>query len=194
MATNETFEKLAELTARIKELPKGYISKKTIGGKIYYYHQWSESGSKQSRYIKDDEVEPLAKLIDERKELQTQVSALKKASTKKTKRNEVNVMKCILMHKRTQVASIELDDATGFIQKIGEIYAPEHLPVGIHVRHGVADRTELNQWWTDRSIPASRSGIREALEILEIANTKLLLLRCYGLSLKKQESICSSCL
>ena len=186
MATNETFEKLAELTARIKELPKGYISKKTIGGKIYYYHQWSESGSKQSRYIKDDEVEPLAKLIDERKELQTQVSALKKASTKKTKRNEVNVMKCILMHKRTQVASIELDDATGFIQKIGEIYAPEHLPVGIHVRHGVADRTELNQWWTDRSIPASRSGIREALEILEIANTKLLLLRCYGLSLSDQ--------
>lgn len=186
MATNETLEKLAELTARIKELPKGYISKKTIGGKIYYYHQWSESGSKQSRYIKDDEVEPLAKLIDERKELQTQVSALKKASTKKTKRNEVNVMKCILMHKRTQVASIELDDATGFIQKIGEIYAPEHLPVGIHVRHGVADRTELNQWWTDRSIPASRSGIREALEILEIANTKLLLLRCYGLSLSDQ--------
>ncbi len=186
MATNETFEKLVELTARIKELPKGYISKKTIGGKIYYYHQWSESGSKQSRYIKDDEVEPLAKLIDERKELQTQVSALKKASTKKTKRNEVNVMKCILMHKRTQVASIELDDATGFIQKIGEIYAPEHLPVGIHVRHGVADRTELNQWWTDRSIPASRSGIREALEILEIANTKLLLLRCYGLSLSDQ--------
>lgn len=186
MATNETFEKLAELTARIKELPKGYISKKTIGGKIYYYHQWSESGSKQSRYIKDDEVEPLAKLIDERKELQTQVSALKKASTKKTKRNEVNVMKCILMHKRTQVASIELDDATGFIQKIGEIYAPEHLPVGIHVRHGVADRTELNQWWTDRSIPASRSGIREALEILEIANTKLLLLRCYDLSLSDQ--------
>lgn len=186
MATNETLEKLAELTARIKELPKGYISKKTIGGKIYYYHQWSESGSKQSRYIKDDEVEPLAKLIDERKELQTQVSALKKTSTKKTKRNEVNVMKCILMHKRTQVASIELDDATGFIQKIGEIYAPEHLPIGIHVRHGVADRTELNQWWTDRSIPASRSGIREALEILEIANTKLLLLRCYGLSLSDQ--------
>ena len=186
MDMNETLEKLAELTARIKKLPKGYISKKTIGGKIYYYHQWSENGSKQSRYIKDNEVEPLAKLIDERKELQAQASALKNTSTKKTKRNEVNVMKCILMHKRTRVASIELDDATGFIQKIGEIYAPEHLPVGIHVRHGVADRTELNQWWTDRSIPASRSGIREALEILEIANTKLLLLRCYGLSLSDQ--------
>lgn len=186
MEKNETLEKLAKLTARIKELPKGYISKKTIGGKVYYYHQWSENGSKQSRYLKDEEIEQLAKLIDERKELQVQVSALKNTSTKKNKRNEVNVMKCSLMHKRIQVASIELDDATGFIQKIGEIYAPEHLPVGIHVRHGVADRTELNQWWTDRSIPASRSGIREALEILEIANTKLLLLRCYGLSLSDQ--------
>lgn len=186
MDKNETLEKLAELSARIKELPKGYISKKTIGGKIYYYHQWSENGSKQSRYIKDDEVELLAKLIDERKELQLQVSSLKNTSTKKSKRNEVNVMKCTLMHKRTSVASIEIDDATGFIQKIGEIYKPEHLPVGVHVRHGVADRTELNQWWTDRSIPAGRSGIREALEILEIANTKLLLLRCYGLSLSDQ--------
>lgn len=186
MDKNETLEKLAELTARIKELPKGYISKKTIGGKVYYYHQWSENGSKQSRYIKDDEVEPLAKQITERKELQAQVSSLKSTSAKKAKRNEVNVMKCILMHKRIPAASIELDDATGFIQKIGEIYAPEHLPIGIPVKNGVADRTAFNTWWTDRSIPASRSGIREALETLEIANTKLLLIRCYGLSLSDQ--------
>lgn len=95
-------------------------------------------------------------------------------------------MKCILMHKRKPVASIELDDATGFIQKIGEIYATEHLPVGIPVKDGIADRTAFNEWWTDRSIPASRSGVREALEILEVANTKLLLLRCYGLSLSDQ--------
>ena len=90
-----------------------------------------ENGSKHSRYIKDDEVEPLAKQIAERKELQAQVSSLKITSAKQSKRNEVNVMKCMLMHKRIPVASIELDDATGFIQKIGEIYAPEHLPIGI---------------------------------------------------------------
>ena len=95
-------------------------------------------------------------------------------------------MECILMHQRIPVSSIELDDATGFIRKIGDIYAPEHLPVGIPVRNGIADRASFNDWWTDRSIPASRSGIREALEILEIANTQLLLLRCYGLSLSDQ--------
>ena len=95
-------------------------------------------------------------------------------------------MECILMHKRIPVSSIELDDATGFIRKIGDIYAPAHLPIGIPVRNGIADRASFNDWWTDRSIPASRSGIREALEILEIANTQLLLLRCYGLSLSDQ--------
>lgn len=92
-------------------------------------------------------------------------------------------MVCTLMHKRLAVAELELDAATGFIQKVNTVYAPEHLPVGTLPTNGIIDRTALNDWWTDRSIPASRSGIREALETLELANTKLLLLRCYGLSL-----------
>lgn len=99
-------------------------------------------------------------------------------------------MKCTLMHKRIAVADIELDDATGFIQKISTVYAPEHLPIGVPVRGGVADRAALNEWWTDRSIPASRSGIREALEALDISSTKMLLVRCYGLSLSDQYWIC----
>ncbi len=99
-------------------------------------------------------------------------------------------MKCTLMHKRIQVAEMELDDATGFIQKIGTVYAPGHLPVGVPVRKGVTDRAALNEWWTDRSIPASRSGVREALETLEITCTTMLLVRCYGLSLSDQYWIC----
>lgn len=99
-------------------------------------------------------------------------------------------MNCILMHKRIAVADIELDDATGFIQKVRTIYAPEHLPVGVSIRKGIADRAALNEWWTDRSIPTSRSGIHEALETLHIANTKMLLIRCYGLSLSDKYWIC----
>ncbi len=99
-------------------------------------------------------------------------------------------MKYILMHKRIQVAELELDDTTGFVQKIGTVYAPEHLPVGIPLRKTVTDRAALNEWWTDRSIPASRSGVRNALETLEISSTKLLLVRCYGLSLSDQYWIC----
>lgn len=99
-------------------------------------------------------------------------------------------MLCTLMHKRIAVADLELDDATGFIQKANTLYAPEHLPVGVLPSNGIIDRAALNEWWTDRSIPASRSGIREALETLDVASTKLLLLRCYGLSLSDHYWIC----
>lgn len=99
-------------------------------------------------------------------------------------------MNCKLMHKRIAVAELELDDTTGLIQKIAEVYEPKHLPVGVSIRNGYADRGALNEWWADRSIPASRSGVREALEALNVVNTKMLLLRCFGLSLSDQYWIC----
>lgn len=99
-------------------------------------------------------------------------------------------MKCTFMHRNTPVAEIEIDESTGFIQKVNEIFAPEHLPLGIPVIRGAADRTVFNDWWTERSILDSRSGVREALEALEISNTKMLLVRCYGLSLSDQYWIC----
>ena len=85
---------------------------------------------------------------------------------------------------------MELDSATGLIRKTDALYSAAHLPPGIPVRHGTADRGLLNEWWTDRSIPASRSGIREALETMGLANTGALLVRCYGLSLSDQYWIC----
>ena len=73
-------------------------------------------------------------------------------------------MKYTLMHKRIAVAEMEVDDTTGLIQKVSKVYAPEHFPVGIAVKKGAADRAALNEWWADRSIPSSRSGVREAME------------------------------
>lgn len=90
------------------------------------------------------------------------------------------------MHQDLPVADLEIDDASGFIKKINRVYSTEHLPVGVLVKNGIVDRAAWNQWWADRSIPASRSGIREALETLEIADTKMLLMRCLGLSLSDQ--------
>ena len=95
-------------------------------------------------------------------------------------------MKCTLMHRRVEVAKLELDDETGIIRRIESVMSAEHIPVGVPVKKGIADRSELNKWWTDRSIPASRSGVREALETLELTDTKILLIRCFGLSLSDQ--------
>ena len=181
MDQQEKLRQIAKITAQIGGLPKGYISKKQINGKVYYYHQWSQSGVKHSKYLRDNEIEPLAEQIEQRKALQEKLRNLKaKSSAVIKKRNEVNSLKCTLMHKRVQVAELELDDATGLIQRIGTVYAPDHLPIGIPIRKGVTDRAALNEWWTDRSIPASRSGVREALETLKITSTKIRLVRGWG--------------
>lgn len=95
-------------------------------------------------------------------------------------------MEYTLMHKDLPVLDIDLDEATSSVQKIRTIYHPEHLPVGTIAKHGAADRAALNAWWIDRSIPASRSGVRKALETLNLPNTRMLLTRCFGLSLSDQ--------
>ena len=101
----------------------------------------------------------------------------------KKRERQVTPVNYTLMHKDISVAALTLDEATGSIQRIGALLHGEHLPVGVSVRHGVVDRAALNEWWENRSIPASRCGLREALETLGVASAKLLLSRCYGLSL-----------
>ena len=175
----EQINRINELTNEIEKLPKGYISTKIISGKTYFYHQWSENGSKKSRYVRDDEIKELSDLIEKRRQLQQELRSLKQNVATLSKNNSSNVkgavsniMKCVLMHKRIPVAEIEIDNDSGSIQKIGTVYNDFHIPVGVPVKHGIADRAALNEWWGDRSIPASRSGVLEALEALNLSNTK----------------------
>ena len=95
-------------------------------------------------------------------------------------------MEYTLMHKSVPVLDVELDEATGFVQKLGAVHQMEHLPLGTVDRHGIVDRAALNTWWIDRCIPASRSGVQQALETLGIPTPQLLLTRCFGLSLSDQ--------
>ena len=44
-------EKIQELERQIAGLPIGYISKKTINGKVRYYHQWTENRKKAQPII-----------------------------------------------------------------------------------------------------------------------------------------------
>jgi len=93
-------------------------------------------------------------------------------------------MNYTLMHREIPAAEIELDELS-HITAINNVYAPEHLPVGTVNKIGV-DRTALAKWWSKRSIPASRSGLREALDTLNMSVPQELLDKCYGLSLSDQ--------
>jgi len=81
---------------------------------------------------------------------------------------------------------MEIDEDSGTIIKLGELHAPERIPIGVPITDGQANRGILNNWWLGRSIPASRAGLGGALDTLQIVAPQLLLTKCYGLSLSDQ--------
>lgn len=95
-------------------------------------------------------------------------------------------MRCILMNKNIPVVELELDEDTSTILKVIKTIELDFLPIGIGTKNKIPDKKDLNAWWLGRSIPASRSGIREALETLNMKYSEQLLLKCYGLSLSDQ--------
>lgn len=95
-------------------------------------------------------------------------------------------MECTLMNKNMPVADLEIDEDTSVIMKVNASHNLAYLPVGIDTRTGLPNKKELNDWWYGRAIPASRSGLRSALEKMKIDRSEQLLTKCYGLSLSDQ--------
>ena len=95
-------------------------------------------------------------------------------------------MKCKLMHKNVPVALVEFDEVTGVFTQIYEVINSGHMPVGVPVINGVADRRELHSWWYARAIPASRIGLKEALEKLKVSTTAEMLGKSFALNLSDQ--------
>ena len=58
---------------KLQGLPEGYLSRKNIKGKVYYYLQRREDGKVVSRYVPSEDVEILQKLIGERRRVQNQI-------------------------------------------------------------------------------------------------------------------------
>lgn len=95
-------------------------------------------------------------------------------------------MKCKLMHKNIPVATLEFDEITGVFTKIYDVINQSHLPVGVPTINGIADRRELHAWWLARAIPASRLGLKEALEKMGVSGTAEMLGKSFGLNLSDQ--------
>jgi hypothetical protein len=95
-------------------------------------------------------------------------------------------MEYTLMHREIAVAELTIDETVAAVTNIGEVYRPEHIPVGITVNAGRPERKALHDRWIGRSIPASRLGLRDAWEIMHVSSPQFLLTKCYGLSLSDQ--------
>lgn len=65
------------LELELQQLPSGSIGKKTVNGKVYYYHRWSENGKRKEKYLPPKEKEILQERLARRKELERQIKALR---------------------------------------------------------------------------------------------------------------------
>ncbi len=62
-----------EIEQKLSVLPRGYISKKMIGGKQYLYLQTRNGGTVESKYIKTEEVDEITNRLSLRKEYEAEL-------------------------------------------------------------------------------------------------------------------------
>lgn len=78
MELDKTLTRIAKLEHQISELPAGSVTKKTVNGKDYYYHRWTEEKKRREKYIPAEELDWFRKQIEQRKALEKELKTLKK--------------------------------------------------------------------------------------------------------------------
>ncbi len=73
-------DRISDLKRRIDELPAGSISRKTINGKVYFYHQWQENGKTRGYSVSEEKAAEIRIQIEKRRALQKELRALEKKS------------------------------------------------------------------------------------------------------------------
>ena len=73
MDLSEMQTRTAELEQQISALPAGSITKKTVNGKDYFYHRWTENKKRREKYIPADELENFRAQIERRKALEQEL-------------------------------------------------------------------------------------------------------------------------
>ena len=78
MEQDKNLTRIAKLEHQIAELPAGSVTKKTVNGKDYYYHRWTEEKKRREKYIPAEELDWFRKQIEQRKALEKELKTLKK--------------------------------------------------------------------------------------------------------------------
>lgn len=78
MEQDKILTRIAELEHQIAELPAGSVTKKTVNGKEYYYHRWTEEKKRREKYIPAEELDWFRKQIEQRKTLEKELKTMKK--------------------------------------------------------------------------------------------------------------------
>jgi hypothetical protein len=76
MTTQEIQDTIKKIECEMENLAYGSIARKTIGGKVRYYHQYMSEGKRVYKLIPDDQIESLKAEIERYKELKQKLKRL----------------------------------------------------------------------------------------------------------------------
>ena len=135
-------EKL-EIEQKLSVLPKGYISKKTIGGKQYLYLQTRNGDTVESKYIKSEEVEELTNQLSLRKEYEAELPEvllrLSKIETAAELLDKALLRKLKILKLASGMDSISADEKEKRISFSDAMTAIEGVPVSDRVKNDLAN-------------------------------------------------------
>lgn len=150
--------RIDELKKELESLPAGYISHKNINGKARFYLQHREGSRIVSKYIKDEEIEPLKKKISRRKEIEDEIRYLLKTTTTPLAVNLSSNAKLLtgdIMEEDEVVASF----TNGELTYINEKRAPLEI-----IKTG-----NVRAWLEGRSIDHHRTNSRLLKKVLRMS-------------------------
>ena len=135
-------EKL-EIEQKLSVLPKGYISKKTIGGKQYLYLQTRNGDTVESKYIKSEEVEELTNQLSLRKEYEAELPEvllrLSKIEPAAELLDKALLRKLKILKLASGMDSISADEKEKRISFSDAMTAIEGVPVSDRVKSDLAN-------------------------------------------------------
>jgi len=89
------------------------------------------------------------------------------------------------MNKNKSILKLNISKR-GRILSVEDKYETDYLPPCVRYDDHCVDVDQLDEWWSSRSIPASRPGFQENLLRLNLELPSELVLKCLGLSLSDQ--------
>ena len=132
-----------EIEQKLSVLPKGYISKKMIGGKQYLYLQTRNGDTVESKYIKAEEVDEIANQISLRKEYEAQLPEilirLADIETAAELQDKALLRKLKILKLTSGMDSISADEKEKRISFSDAMTSIEGVPVSDRVKNDLAN-------------------------------------------------------
>ena len=132
-----------EIEQKLSVLPKGYISKKTIGGKQYLYLQTRNGDTVESKYIKAEEADEITNQISLRKEYEAELPEilirLADIETAAELLDKALLRKLKMLKLTSGMDSISVDEKAKRISFTDAMTSIEGVPVSDRVKKDLAN-------------------------------------------------------